>query len=352
MGLFDGTGSNGETGSTAELAGIIGWPVVLVVDARGQGASVAALLRGFAGHQLQTPIAGVIFNRVSSARHAALLAGAVAAHLPNLCCVGALRSDPALVLPGRHLGLIPAGEIGAVDTIIDLCATQIGAALDIDRLLELACRSRIPKDAAAAAPISPLGQRMAIARDQAFCFAYPALLEGWRHQGAELEFFSPLATEPPHIRNFGRTASVPRRPFWAGSAVPPRMESRSTASATAIWSSVAPWWTARGVGARWPGCSHSSRALPNGVSISAIARLACLARPRWEPPARAFAATNFITLLGLPGHGGSPVCSQGRRREGSPCRRVAMRVRVGLLYPLDRSRTHALSRRPVSRSKR
>ena len=198
MGLFDGTGSNGETGSTAELAGIIGWPVVLVVDARGQGASVAALLRGFAGHQLQTPIAGVIFNRVSSARHAALLAGAVAAHLPNLCCVGALRSDPALVLPGRHRGLIPAGEIGAVDTIIDLCATQIGAALDIDRLLELACRSRIPKDAAAAAPISPLGQRMAIARDQAFCFAYPALLEGWRHQGAELEFFSPLANEPPH----------------------------------------------------------------------------------------------------------------------------------------------------------
>ena len=64
MGLFDGTGSNGETGSTAELAGIIGWPVVLVVDARGQGASVAALLRGFAGHQLQTPIAGVFQSRI------------------------------------------------------------------------------------------------------------------------------------------------------------------------------------------------------------------------------------------------------------------------------------------------
>ena len=76
MGLFDGTGPEGETGSTAELARATGWPVVLVVDARGQGASVAALLHGFASHQPSVPLVGVIFNRVSSDRHAALLAGA------------------------------------------------------------------------------------------------------------------------------------------------------------------------------------------------------------------------------------------------------------------------------------
>ena len=98
MGLFDGTGAAGEAGSTAELARLTGWPVVLVVDAHGQGASVAALLRGFTTHGLPMPIVGVIFNRVSGARHRALLDAAVARHLPDLACLGALPADPALIL--------------------------------------------------------------------------------------------------------------------------------------------------------------------------------------------------------------------------------------------------------------
>ena len=110
MGLFDGTGRDGEAGSTAELARVTGWPVVLVVDARGQGASVAALLHGFASHQPSVPLSGVIFNRVSSERHGALLAGAAARHLPRLACLGALPADPGLVLPSRHLGLVPAAK--------------------------------------------------------------------------------------------------------------------------------------------------------------------------------------------------------------------------------------------------
>src|SRR5271169_1795077 len=65
MGLFDGTGADGEAGSTADLAQLTGWPVVMVVDTRGQGASVAALLRGFGGHSPGLPLAGVILNRVS-----------------------------------------------------------------------------------------------------------------------------------------------------------------------------------------------------------------------------------------------------------------------------------------------
>jgi cobyrinic acid a,c-diamide synthase len=196
MGLFDGTGPEGEAGSTAELARVTGWPVVLIVDARGQGASVAALLRGFAGHQPLVPLAGVIFNRVSSDRHGALLAGAVTRHLPRLARLGALPADPQLSLPSRHLGLVPAGEVGASDAVIDHCAAQIVVGIDIDRLVGLARRS-VLTTAAAPVPIPPLGQRIAIARDQAFCFAYPAVLEGWRRQGAELAFFSPLRDEPP-----------------------------------------------------------------------------------------------------------------------------------------------------------
>src|SRR5882762_7558290 len=80
MGLFDGTGPDGETGSTAALAHRTGWPVVLVVDARGQGASAAALIAGFARHDPALPLAGIIFNRVAGPRHRAMLEAALAHH--------------------------------------------------------------------------------------------------------------------------------------------------------------------------------------------------------------------------------------------------------------------------------
>jgi cobyrinic acid a,c-diamide synthase len=175
---------------------ITGWPVVLIVNARGQGASAAALLRGFATHPPLPPLVGVLFNRVSSARHSAVLAGAAARHLPFLACLGALPFDPNWVLPSRHLGLVPAAEIEDCDNIIASCARQIGASVDVDRLLGLAVSARLPA-AAEAAPMPVLGQRIAVASDRAFCFAYPATLEGWRRQGAELAFFSPLDDEPP-----------------------------------------------------------------------------------------------------------------------------------------------------------
>ncbi len=195
MGLFDGTGADGETGSTAELACATGWPVVLIVDARGQGASVAALLRGFIGHRADTSIAGVIFNRVAGERHRALLAAAVTRHLPRLPMIGALPDDSALALPSRHLGLVPADEAGGAEAAIERAADQMTAHVDIDRLLGLARPSAL--SGGGGAGIRPLGQHIAIAHDDAFCFVYPTLRDGWRQAGAELSFFSPLADEPP-----------------------------------------------------------------------------------------------------------------------------------------------------------
>jgi cobyrinic acid a,c-diamide synthase len=198
MGLFDGTGADGEAGSTAELARLTGWPVVLVVDAHGQGASVAALLRGFTAHDPGVRLLGVIFNRVSGARHRALLAQAVARHLPDVACLGALPADPAaLTLPARHLGLVPAGEFAETEAIIDRAATMIGAALDVARLAELA-RASLLDGSPRNRGIPPLGRRIAVAHDEAFCFAYPALLRGWEREGTELTFFSPLTNEPPN----------------------------------------------------------------------------------------------------------------------------------------------------------
>jgi cobyrinic acid a,c-diamide synthase len=197
MGLFDGTGDSGETGSTADLARLTGWPVVLVVDARGQAASVAALLRGFVAHRPEVPIVGVVFNRVASARHRALLNGAAARHLPDLAVLGALPADPAMTLPSRHLGLIPAAECENAASVIDAAADRIGAHLDLDRLLQLARPLLLAHEAGSAVGLAPLGQRIAVARDDAFCFVYPSVLAGWRRAGAELRFFSPLDGEAP-----------------------------------------------------------------------------------------------------------------------------------------------------------
>jgi cobyrinic acid a,c-diamide synthase len=202
MGLFDGAGPDGTAGSTAELAGRTGWPVVLVVEASGQGASVAALVAGFARHDQQLPLAGVILNRVASERHRALLTDAIARHLPELPVLGALPGDAGLTLPARHLGLVPANELGDAEALIQSVAARVAASLDIDRLIGLARPAQ--SQAVSHTPglpllagLPPLGTHIAIARDSAFLFSYEATVTGWRRQGAELSFFSPLADEAP-----------------------------------------------------------------------------------------------------------------------------------------------------------
>jgi cobyrinic acid a,c-diamide synthase len=198
MGLFDGTGHDGEAGSTAALAWLTGWPVVLVVDAHRQGASAAALVAGFARHDPATPLAGVIFNRVAGPRHLALLEDALARHLPALPRLGAVMQDPALGLPERHLGLVPAGERqSGTEAAIARAADAVAAGLDVERLMSLDRPTAAGKPQAADPPLPPLGRHIAVARDDAFVFAYPSVLSGWRAAGAELSFFAPLADQAP-----------------------------------------------------------------------------------------------------------------------------------------------------------
>jgi cobyrinic acid a,c-diamide synthase len=195
MGLYDGAGAS-EAGSTAELAARLGWPVVLVVDAGRQGASVAALLEGFVRHRTDLSFAGVIFNRVGSARHGAILAAATSAALPELAILGSVPRDVRLALPERHLGLVQAGEHGDLDGFLDRAADIVGDTCDLARLVAPARPAQISEPQETSV-LPPLGQRIAVARDVAFAFAYPFLLSGWRVAGAELTFFSPLADEAP-----------------------------------------------------------------------------------------------------------------------------------------------------------
>jgi len=195
MGLFDGNGADGA-GSTAALARILGWPIVLVVDAAGTGASVAALAQGFARHRPETKIAGLILNRIGSARHRALLASALARDVPEVPVLGAFSRDPALALPSRHLGLVQAAEHAALAAMLACAAAKGEAELDVPRLLALAAPAALAPQHGAA-PLPPLGQNIAVASDRAFAFAYDLVLEGWRAAGAALSFFSPLADEAP-----------------------------------------------------------------------------------------------------------------------------------------------------------
>ena len=195
MGLFDGAGATGA-GSTAALAALTGWPVILVVSLEGQAASTAALIEGFARHRADVTIAGIVFNRAASERHAAIAAAAMAKSLPALPILGALPRAADLDLPSRHLGLIPAGEHEALEALIDGAAAAVSRAIDLAVLRGLA-RAATLRSSARSSPLPALGARIAVARDRAFVFAYEAVLEGWRADGAALSFFSPLDDEAP-----------------------------------------------------------------------------------------------------------------------------------------------------------
>jgi len=192
MGLFDGAADG--SGSTAEVAERTGWPVVLVVDASGMGASAAAVVHGLLTFRPAVPIAGVIFNRAGSERHARLLAEACRP-LP-VRVLGALAREPDLGLPARHLGLVQACEHPALESFLERAASALDAALDAEAVAALARPCRLAATPARA-PVPALGGRIAVARDHAFAFTYPHLLDGWREAGASLSFFSPLADEAP-----------------------------------------------------------------------------------------------------------------------------------------------------------
>ncbi|HCO99958.1 MAG TPA: cobyrinic acid a,c-diamide synthase [Rhodospirillaceae bacterium] len=203
MGLFDGIHlpERPDAGSTADLAAITGWPVVLVVDAGKQAASVGALVSGFARQRTDVRVAGVIFNRVASDAHATVLHAASRAAAPEVQVLGTVARDSVLTLPERHLGLVHAGELGELERFIETAAVTVTQRVDIEALESLA-KPYIsePKSMSSKTTLSPIGQRIAVARDRAFAFSYPATLDGWTALGAEIIPFSPLENEAPDTR--------------------------------------------------------------------------------------------------------------------------------------------------------
>ncbi|MFO1069974.1 MAG: cobyrinate a,c-diamide synthase [Geminicoccaceae bacterium] len=194
MGLFDGAPDG--SGSTADIAALLGLPVVLVLDVRAMGASVAALADGFVRFREDVDVTALILNRVGSEAHDRALREALDARL-STPVLGAFPQLGGLALPSRHLGLVLAQEHGDLEAFLDGAAAAAEGALDLDRLVRLARPPSVATLHAEAVPVPPPGQRIALARDAAFAFAYAATLQGWRRRGAELVPFSPLADEAP-----------------------------------------------------------------------------------------------------------------------------------------------------------
>ena len=192
MGLFDGP--DGARGSTADLAADLNIPVMLVVDCAHQAHSVAALVSGFINHRPDVQIAGLFLNRIKSDRHAAILHSSLAE--TKIPILGQLRQNDSFHMPSRHLGLVQALENQQLEAFLETVAAGVARETKLDKLIEIAAHPSNQVESATL-PLPPLAQSMAIARDEAFAFAYPHMLDGWRNAGAELTFFSPLNNEAP-----------------------------------------------------------------------------------------------------------------------------------------------------------
>ena len=197
MGLFDGVAVPGATGTgaSADLAAMMGWPVLLVLDPSGQAQTAAAVAAGLRDFRPGVRLAGVVLNRIASPRHEDLVRRALeSVAIPVL---GALPRHAPIAMPERHLGLVQAEEQTRLSDLIAEAARLIAERIDLDALLRLSQCDWTAQRLLAGAGVTPPGQCIALARDAAFSFIYPHMLEGWHAAGAELLPFSPLADEGP-----------------------------------------------------------------------------------------------------------------------------------------------------------
>lgn len=195
MGMYDGLGPDGLY-STAWLAKSLGLPVVLLVDAKAAATSVAAVVKGFASLEpLALKIAGVIANRVSGEGHAELIAEALD-RFAGIPLIGWLPSIKDAFFPSRHLGLIPALERESTESTLERFTQAVREHVDLSRLVALAelPQGHFVKPDIPTVPLKRNGSRVkiAVAKDDAFCFHYYENWELLQKMGAEICFTSPL----------------------------------------------------------------------------------------------------------------------------------------------------------------
>ncbi len=201
MGLFDGAGGASETGSTAEIAKLLNLPVIMVIDARSMGRSVAALIKGFSEFDRGLRFGGIIFNRVGSERHQKILMEATK-EVTGLKILGSLPRENSLALPERHLGLVPFYEKPEFQQQISQLAGLFQENIDLNSIQEIFAESEFDTSVFTSRINKPeVTVRIGVARDEAFGFYYQDNLRRLEEAGAEIVPFSPLHDEtmPPEL---------------------------------------------------------------------------------------------------------------------------------------------------------
>ena len=194
MGLYDGVSLKGAMGygSTAEVSKIFGWPIILVIDIAGQAQSAAATAFGFMNYQ-KIPFGGVILNNVGSLRHENLVKVGMKKH--GIKVLGSLPRQKKISMPERHLGLVQANEQKNLEEKIEGFANLVKNNTDILAIKKLAKSKSFLRNNLEES--KPPGKIIAIAKDEAFSFIYPHVIEKWKDQGSKIIPFSPLNNESP-----------------------------------------------------------------------------------------------------------------------------------------------------------
>ena len=188
MGFYDGLGGVSDRASAWHLADTLGLPVLLVAEPKGQSLTLAAELNGLVNFRTPSHIAGILLNNCTARMHALL--APMLEEETGLPVLGFLPKLPEAVIGSRHLGLYTAAEVENLQQKLALLADAVEEHIDWPRLLAL-CEKE-PPALPEKAPQPSARVRIAVAQDEAFCFAYTETLEAFRDAGAEVVFFSPL----------------------------------------------------------------------------------------------------------------------------------------------------------------
>ena len=206
MGLYDGLGGVLMEGSSYDLAAVTDTPVILIVNAKGMGKSVAALIKGFLSYDDKKLIKGVILNRTSKSFYSTIKEE-IEKEL-GIRVLGFMPDKKEVSLSSRHLGLVTPDEVESINEIIEILSKELEENVDVDAVLKVADEApgEAPGGATGVASVEASGENVvlttnaetsnkpviAISKDEAFCFLYKENVNELKKAGAEIKYFSPL----------------------------------------------------------------------------------------------------------------------------------------------------------------
>ena len=196
MGLYDGFGIEKDQGSTAHISKIIHAPVILIINGNGMSASAAAQVLGYKVFDPSVNIQGIIINNLSGEKHYELLKAAIEKYT-GIPCIGYMKTNTAIQLKSRHLGLIPSVEVEDLKKKIDEIGEMVEETIDLDQLIQISNKAQSlqgetdpPKEVLKFEQV-----HIGVAMDKAFNFYYRDNLDLLEELGAKLVYFSPLEDE-------------------------------------------------------------------------------------------------------------------------------------------------------------